>query len=203
MNSTSVQSVQFSPIKDGRRILGEKDSNACLSPATHAKPSFPAIGTPVKRISIATSPKKLLPSPIFAGQKRTRDQLEEMEENLGYVQTRESSPQLGVQSTVNDDMQSQVSSCETDKEVPGNYQSKANPKCANNSSSKPPHHKTHNPNATKHKIKWTPTNLSMCPAPPSKKRVALSQTLTRENCSSNKYADLDISIKTPSLAGSF
>ncbi|CAI7652121.1 uncharacterized protein N7487_004944 [Penicillium crustosum] len=108
MNSTSVQSVQFSPIKDGRRILGEKDSNACLSPATHAKPSFPAIGTPVKRISIATSPKKLLPSPIFAGQKRTRDQLEEMEENLGYVQTRESSPQLGVQSTVNDDMQSQL-----------------------------------------------------------------------------------------------
>lgn len=119
MNSTSVQSVQFSPIKDGRRILGEKDSNACLSPATHAKPSFPAIGTPVKRISIATSPKKLLPSPIFAGQKRTRDQLEEMEENLGHVQTRESSPQPGVQSTVNDDMQNQVSSCETDKEVPG------------------------------------------------------------------------------------
>lgn len=122
MNSTSmqsVQSVQFSPIKDGRRILGEKDSNACLSPATHAKPSFPAIGTPVKRMSIATSPKKLLPSPIFAGQKRTRDQLEEMEENLGHVQTRESSPQPGVQSTVNDDMQNQVSSCKTDKEVPG------------------------------------------------------------------------------------
>ncbi|CAI7618975.1 unnamed protein product [Penicillium palitans] len=111
MNSTSVQSVhsvQFSPIKDGRRILGEKDSNACLSPATHAKPSFPAIGTPVKRMSIATSPKKLLPSPIFAGQKRTRDQLEEIEENLGHVQTRESSPQPGVQSTVNDDMQNQL-----------------------------------------------------------------------------------------------
>jgi hypothetical protein len=123
MNSTSVQSVQsvqFSPIKDGRRILGEKDSNACLSPTTHVKPSFPAIGTPVKRMSIATSPKKLLPSPIFAGQKRTRDQLEEMEENLGHGQTRESSPQPGIQSTVNvnDDIQNQVSSCETYKEVP-------------------------------------------------------------------------------------
>lgn len=78
---------------------------------------------------------------------------------------------------------------------PGNDQTKANPKRANNSSSKPPHHKTHNPNATKHKIKWTPTNLSMCPAPPSKKRVALSQTPTRAKCSSNKYADLDIIIE--------
>lgn len=123
MNSTSVQ---FSPIKDGRRILGEKDSNACLSPATHAKPSFPAIGTPVKRISIATSPKKLLPSPIFAGQKRTRDQVEEIEENLGHVQTQESSSQPGVQSTVNDDMQSQVSSRETEQRSSENDQSKAN-----------------------------------------------------------------------------
>ncbi|KAG0159389.1 hypothetical protein PDIDSM_6911 [Penicillium digitatum] len=105
MNSTSVQ---LSPIKDGRRILGEKDSNACLSPATHAKPSFPAIGTPVKRISITISPKKLLPSPIFAGQKRTRDQMEEMEETLGHGQTRASSPQPGVQSTVDDDRQSQL-----------------------------------------------------------------------------------------------
>ncbi|KAJ5616163.1 hypothetical protein N7537_001277 [Penicillium hordei] len=118
MNSTSVQSVQsvqFSPIKDGRRILGEKDSNACLSPTTHVKPSFPAIGTPVKRMSIATSPKKLLPSPIFAGQKRTRDQLEEMEENLGHGQTRESSPQPGIQSTVNvnDDIQNQLNQTPT------------------------------------------------------------------------------------------
>jgi len=112
MNSTSVQ---LSPVKDGRRILGEKDSNACLSPATHAKPSFPVIGTPVKRASIATSPKKLLPSPIFAGHKRTRDQVDEMEENIGHVQRRESSPQLG-QSAVNDDMQSQVCSCRKDKE---------------------------------------------------------------------------------------
>lgn len=68
---------------------------------------------------IATSPKKLLPSPIFAGQKRTRDQVDDRGELLGHVQARESSPQLGVQSTVKDDMQSQVSPCETDKEVPG------------------------------------------------------------------------------------
>jgi hypothetical protein len=62
----------------------------------------------VKRVSIATSPKKLLPSPVFAGQKRTRDQVDETEETLGHVQTRESSPHTGVQSTVDDDMQSQV-----------------------------------------------------------------------------------------------
>ncbi|KAJ5773986.1 hypothetical protein N7457_008882 [Penicillium paradoxum] len=107
MNSTSVQ---FSPVKDGRRILGEKDSNACLSPATHAK-SF--LGTPVKRASIAISPKKLLPSPIFAGQKRTRDQVDETEENLGHVQARESSLQPAVQCTVNDDMQSQLTQTPT------------------------------------------------------------------------------------------
>ncbi|KAI2713610.1 hypothetical protein CBS147332_5350 [Penicillium roqueforti] len=105
MNSTSVQ---FSPLKDGRQILGERDSNACLPPATHAKPSFPTIGTPVRRMPIATSPKKLLPSPIFAGQKRTRDQVDDRGELLGHVQARESSPQLGVQSTVKDDMQSQL-----------------------------------------------------------------------------------------------
>ncbi|KAJ5163590.1 uncharacterized protein N7500_005420 [Penicillium coprophilum] len=110
MSSTSVQ---FSPIKDGRRILGEKDSNACLSPVTHVKSSFPAIGTPVKQMSFATSPKKLLPSPIFAGQKRTRDQVDEMDENLGHMQTRESSPQPAVQSTVNDDMQCQLTQTPT------------------------------------------------------------------------------------------
>lgn len=71
----------------------------------------------MKRASIASSPKKLLPSPIFAGQKRTRDQVDETEQTLGHVQTRGSSLQPGVQSTVNDDMQSEVSSCETDKET--------------------------------------------------------------------------------------
>ncbi|KAJ5551031.1 hypothetical protein N7461_005729 [Penicillium sp. DV-2018c] len=104
MNST----IQFTPVKDGRRILGEKDSNACLSPARHAKASFPTIETPEKRMSIATSPKKLLPSPIFAGQKRARDQVDETEGDSGHVQTRESSLHTGVQSTLNDDMQSQL-----------------------------------------------------------------------------------------------
>ncbi|KAJ5326950.1 uncharacterized protein MYU51_008091 [Penicillium brevicompactum] len=88
MNSTAVQ---FSPVKDGRRILGEKDTNACLSPA-HTKHSYPVVGTPVKR-TIATSPRKLLPSPIFAGQKRTRDQLDETEENIEPAKQREASPQ--------------------------------------------------------------------------------------------------------------
>ncbi|KXG48812.1 uncharacterized protein PGRI_026820 [Penicillium griseofulvum] len=107
MNSTSVQ---FSPIKAGRQILGEKDSNACLSPATHAKASFPPIETPVKRMSIATSPKKLLPSPIFAGQKRTRDQVDQ--EEIGHVQMRESSLQP-VQSTANEDMQCELTQTPT------------------------------------------------------------------------------------------
>ncbi|KAJ5793032.1 uncharacterized protein N7503_009010 [Penicillium pulvis] len=85
MQSTGTQ---LSPVKDGRRILGEKDTNACLSPAHQNKQSLPVTGTPVKRALFSTvSPKKLLPSPMFAGQKRTRDQVDETEEN-GPVQTR-------------------------------------------------------------------------------------------------------------------
>ncbi|KAL5357865.1 hypothetical protein BJX96DRAFT_172921 [Aspergillus floccosus] len=60
----------LSPVKDGRRILGEKTPNACLSPRHATSPS--------KRSRIDTfssSPKKLLPSPLFAGQKRSIDQV--------------------------------------------------------------------------------------------------------------------------------
>ncbi|KAJ5092799.1 hypothetical protein N7456_008660 [Penicillium angulare] len=80
MQSTSIH---FSPTKDGRRILGEKDTNACLSPAHGNKQSLSVAGTPVKRTLFSTmSPKKLLPSPIFAGQKRSRDQVDETEVNV-------------------------------------------------------------------------------------------------------------------------
>ncbi|OOQ81554.1 hypothetical protein PEBR_42612 [Penicillium brasilianum] len=80
-------SVQFSPVKDGRRILGEKDSNACLSPARHGKQSLSVTSTPVKRTLFTTvSPKKLLPSPIFAGQKRTIDQVDEVDVNDASLQ---------------------------------------------------------------------------------------------------------------------
>jgi hypothetical protein len=80
-------SIQFSPVKDGRRILGEKDSNACLSPAHHAKQALSVTSTPVKRTLFTTaSPKKLLPSPIFAGQKRTREQVDETDVNDAPVQ---------------------------------------------------------------------------------------------------------------------
>ncbi|KAJ5692805.1 hypothetical protein N7462_002228 [Penicillium macrosclerotiorum] len=80
-------SVLFSPIKDGRRILGEKNSNACISPAHHGKQILPDARTPVKRtLFMAASPKKLLPSPIFAGQKRTREQVDETDENNGHGQ---------------------------------------------------------------------------------------------------------------------
>ncbi|KAJ5818515.1 hypothetical protein N7474_004106 [Penicillium riverlandense] len=89
-----MQSTQFpfSPVKDGRRILGEKNTNACLSPANRPKDSFSATGTPTKRVSTVASPKKLLPSPIFAGAKRTRDQVDETDVNSGHVKRH--SPEL-------------------------------------------------------------------------------------------------------------
>ncbi|BCR85606.1 uncharacterized protein ACHE_21064A [Aspergillus chevalieri] len=76
--------VQFqpSPVKDGRRVLGEKPANACLSPAHNR--TIDAATSPLKRPIFdqrhtSSSPKKLLPSPSFgpAGQKRTIDQVEE------------------------------------------------------------------------------------------------------------------------------
>ncbi|KAL4979225.1 hypothetical protein BDW66DRAFT_127900 [Aspergillus desertorum] len=52
-------SLHQSPIKDGRRILSEKNTNACLSlarsPAKQMHPNAPS-----------QLPKKLLPSPLFA-----------------------------------------------------------------------------------------------------------------------------------------
>ncbi|KAJ5648402.1 hypothetical protein N7490_004774 [Penicillium lividum] len=97
MQSTSIQ---FSPIKDGRRILGEKDTNACLSPVRENKQALSVTETPVKRALFSTvSPKKLLPSPVFAGQKRTRDQVDATDVDRS-VQTRgcsvESSPNKNV-----------------------------------------------------------------------------------------------------------
>ncbi|CAI7571568.1 unnamed protein product [Penicillium pancosmium] len=93
--------MPFSPIKDGRRILGEKDTNACLSPAHQSKQSLSVVGTPTKRTLFANvSPKKLLPSPIFAGQKRTRDQVDEVEINTGCGQDPQGSQESSSQSTI-------------------------------------------------------------------------------------------------------
>ena len=79
--------IHFSPVKDGRRILGDKDSNACLSPAHHTKHTLSNTGTPTKQtLFTAPSPKKLLPSPVFAGQKRTRDQVDNIEVSDGHLQ---------------------------------------------------------------------------------------------------------------------
>ncbi|CAG7959443.1 unnamed protein product [Penicillium olsonii] len=114
MNSTAVQ---FSPVKDGRRILGEKDSNACLSPA-HTKSPFPAMGTPMKRAAMPTSPRKLLPPPVFAGQKRTRDQVDEPEANEEPIRLPEFSPQPP-QSPVHDvHSQQHKTSDATDSHIP-------------------------------------------------------------------------------------
>ncbi|KAJ5211995.1 uncharacterized protein N7498_003641 [Penicillium cinerascens] len=99
-------SMQFSPVKDGRRILGEKDTNACLSPAHQSKQPLSVATTPVKRsLFMNTSPKKLLPSPIFAGQKRTRDQVDETDVNNGHVQEPRGLEGESSQSTVKHDSQ--------------------------------------------------------------------------------------------------
>ncbi|PLB52928.1 hypothetical protein P170DRAFT_117593 [Aspergillus steynii IBT 23096] len=67
MNSTTLHS---SPVKDGRRILGEKTVNACMSPHRHV--------SPVKHsfLDVSSPKKQLLPSPSFAGQKRSIDQVD-------------------------------------------------------------------------------------------------------------------------------
>ncbi|KAE8135761.1 hypothetical protein BDV38DRAFT_131946 [Aspergillus pseudotamarii] len=71
-----------SPVKDGRRVLGEKTANACLS-STHHRPDV----SPSKRPLLeAPSPPKLLSSPLFAGQKRTIDQVNEDQANNDNVQ---------------------------------------------------------------------------------------------------------------------
>jgi hypothetical protein len=103
MQSTSMQ---LSPVKDGRHILGEKDTNACLSPAHRSKQSLSVATTPVKRtLFMNTSPKKLLPSPIFAGQKRTRDQVDETDVNNAHVQQPRGLEEESSQSTVKHDSQ--------------------------------------------------------------------------------------------------
>jgi hypothetical protein len=103
MQSTSMQ---FSPVKDGRHILGEKDTNACLSPAHRSKQSLSVATTPVKRtLFMNASPKKLLPSPIFAGQKRTRDQVDETDVNNAHVQQPRGLEEESSQSTVKHDGQ--------------------------------------------------------------------------------------------------
>ncbi|KAL4743428.1 hypothetical protein BDV11DRAFT_166253 [Aspergillus similis] len=65
-------SLHQSPVKEGRRILSEKNANACLSPAR----------SPAKQTLLhapSPSPKKLLPSPLFApsfvAQKRSISQV--------------------------------------------------------------------------------------------------------------------------------
>lgn len=85
-----------SPVKDGRRVLGEKPANACLSPAARRRSVDAAAAiSPLKRPSTEYTPsssptkkKQLLPSPPFTGQKRGIDQVEQQEqqqdqENVG------------------------------------------------------------------------------------------------------------------------
>ncbi|KAL4786171.1 hypothetical protein BJX76DRAFT_134425 [Aspergillus varians] len=71
-------SLHQSPLKEGRRILGEKTANACLSPAR----------SPAKQTLFnSTSPKKLLPSPSFIAQKRS----------IGQADAENAAPRLSVQ----------------------------------------------------------------------------------------------------------
>ncbi|KAF7719724.1 Uncharacterized protein PECH_008910 [Penicillium ucsense] len=124
--------MQFSPIKEGRRILGDRDSNACLSPAHHSKSALGGFSTPVKRTLFTNvSPKKLLPSPIFAGQKRTREQLDEEDVNAPRERRVEDSP-----STLKNESQRPVVDCkETEDPIP-------------NSTSQPEHEEPQEDNIT-------------------------------------------------------
>ncbi|RHZ74489.1 hypothetical protein CDV55_108887 [Aspergillus turcosus] len=74
-----MQSIlNHSPVKDGRRILGDRTPNACLSPARNKQLDATSDIPPVKRTLFENhSPKRLLPSPSFVGQKRTIDQVED------------------------------------------------------------------------------------------------------------------------------
>lgn len=67
---------QSTPVKDGRRVLGEKTVNACQSPASRNVDALLKTGSPVKRsLFKGLSPRKLS-SPFCAGQKRTIDDVE-------------------------------------------------------------------------------------------------------------------------------
>lgn len=79
MHST-VTASHPSPVKDGRRVLGEKHANACLSPAHHRHASVSPLKQQRSLLETSSSPKKLLPSPLFAGQKRSIDQVDSTSE---------------------------------------------------------------------------------------------------------------------------
>lgn len=112
MQSTKFQS---SPVKDGRRVLGEKTANACLSPSRNRNVDAFLTGSPVKRnLFEAPSPKKLLLPPCRAGQKRTIGQVEGNEVNkpgsqgslqLAPPRNEEQLEESSTQSTVRNDDQ--------------------------------------------------------------------------------------------------
>lgn len=85
---TMQSTLNISPVKDGRRILGDRTPNACLSPARNKQLDAASDISPVKRSLFENhSPKRLLPSPSFVGQKRTIDQVEDDSRiNKGNVQ---------------------------------------------------------------------------------------------------------------------
>ncbi|RJE17892.1 hypothetical protein PHISCL_09774, partial [Aspergillus sclerotialis] len=80
----NTSTLNLSPMKDGRHVLGEKSTNACLSPAGNRGVDL----TPVKRTTLfetGSTPKKLLPSPSIVSRKRSIDQVEEIKINNGSM----------------------------------------------------------------------------------------------------------------------
>ena len=74
--------VQSTPVKDGRRVLGEKSANACQSPANQNVDNILKAGSATKRDLFKGSFLKRPSSPPFyAGQKRTIDKVEGNERN--------------------------------------------------------------------------------------------------------------------------
>ena len=71
-----MSTFQSTPIKGGRRVLGEKPTNACLSPAT-MKHNTGELPTRWNLLSTFRSPQNLASVfPFNASRKRTIDQVE-------------------------------------------------------------------------------------------------------------------------------
>lgn len=71
--------VILSPVKDGRRVLGEKTTNASMSPTRRQRNVDSAVTAdiPLKPLHESPSPRKIILPRCHAGQKRTIDEVED------------------------------------------------------------------------------------------------------------------------------
>lgn len=77
-----------SPVKDGRRVLGDKTTNASWTPAKdHFNPSKHLVDNRVSSTDVPDSPKKPFSPSQKAGRKRTIDELEDPGNKLSTSQS--------------------------------------------------------------------------------------------------------------------